>query len=164
MKSAKIPQLLILSATLLAGCGPTTSENPQTGVHFNYSEQAFTPIIGSKTNDEVYDYDSIIVNPVDNLREDFAMGVDASMVKTVEENGGVYYNHLGQEQDVFQILADHGVNFFRVRIWNAPYNLLDDVFLLENYSTEIFDFGAHQIDTLFDNNYAKGYIAFFYVN
>lgn len=128
MKSAKIPQLLVLSSTLLAGCGPTTSENPQTGVHFNYSEQAFTPIIGSKTNDEVYDYDSIIVNPVDNLRDDFAMGVDASMVKTVEENGGVYYNHLGQEQDVFQILADHGVNFFRVRIWNAPYNLLDDVY------------------------------------
>jgi len=122
MKSAKLPVLLTITATLLGGCGPTVTD---TNVKFTYGEQNFTPIIGSRTNDEVFDYDNIIVNPITNLREDFAMGVDASMVKTVEDNGGVYYNKEGKEQDVFQILAANGVNFFRVRIWNAPYNLLD---------------------------------------
>ena len=124
MKSAKYQVLFMLITLITTSCGPGSNQNGE--VSFDYKDVNFTPIIGSKTNNESYDHEDIIVNPVSNLRDDFAMGVDASMVKTVEENGGVYYNQEGQEQDVFQILADHGVNFFRVRIWNAPYNLLDD--------------------------------------
>ncbi len=126
MKLAKLPMMLTLTALILSGCGSSSSQTSEEGVSFSDTQTDFEPIIGSRNNDEAYDYDAIIVNPVDDLRQDFAMGIDASMVKTVEENGGVYYNKEGQEQDVFQIFADHGVNFFRVRIWNAPYNLLDD--------------------------------------
>lgn len=107
--------IAILSSTLF-GCGKTT------GVKFTYGTSGFTPTLGTKTNEEAYDYDSVIVNKIDGLRSDFAMGVDASMVLSVEENGGVYYNEDGVEQDVFQIMADHGVNFFRVRIWNNPFD------------------------------------------
>ncbi len=137
MKSAKLPLLLTLGALILSACNTSissldnssTSENPNNkypGPNFTYSGESFEPILGTLTNDETFDYEDIIVNPVANIRDDFAMGVDASMVKTVEENGGVYYNKEGVEQDVFQIMAQEGVNFFRVRIWNAPYNLLDD--------------------------------------
>ena len=46
----------------------------------------------------------------------FAMGVDGSMIETVLEKGGVYFNEEGKEQDVYQIMARNGVNFFRVRL------------------------------------------------
>ena len=112
---------LSLSLLLLAGCQET-----DTSVHFSYSDVDFTPTIGILTNDEEYDYANIVVNPIDNLRADFAMGVDASMVDKIEELGGVYYNENGQEQDLYQIMAINGVNFFRIRIWNNPMNILGD--------------------------------------
>lgn len=130
MKLAKLPVLFMLGSLMLTGCGKNNNSSEDTikDRYFTYQEKNFTPILGSKRNNESYNYDSIIVNPVTNLREDFAMGVDASMVKTVEDNGGVFYNKEGVEQDVFQIMADNGVNFFRVRIWNAPYDLYGDPF------------------------------------
>ena len=33
-----------------------------------------------------------------------------------------YYNFDGKEQDVFQILAENGINYIRVRVWNHPYD------------------------------------------
>lgn len=112
---------LVLSL-LLTGC----KVNKPGAIIFTYKEDPYTPLIGTKENTEVFNYNEIVVNKVENLREDFAMGVDASMVKTVEENGGVYYNEEGKEQDVFQIMNQNGVNFFRVRIWNNPENLFGD--------------------------------------
>jgi arabinogalactan endo-1,4-beta-galactosidase len=48
--------------------------------------------------------------------------MDASSV-LVEENSGVkYYNFDGEEQDVFQTLAEAGVNYIRLRVWNDPYD------------------------------------------
>lgn len=112
----KIIPLSVFAISLLAGC------NGQTQVKFSYEKVNFTPLIGETTNNEVYDYDDIIVNKIPDLREDFAMGVDASMILKVEEQGGKYFNENGQEQDVYQIMANNGVNFFRVRIWNNPFD------------------------------------------
>ncbi|MFA6625043.1 MAG: glycosyl hydrolase 53 family protein [Bacilli bacterium] len=50
------------------------------------------------------------------------MGVDGSMISKIEASGGQYYNKDGKNQDVFQILKENGVNFFRVRLWNSPEN------------------------------------------
>lgn len=127
MNFRKTAFALLLATLTLSGCRKN-SEDPQSGALFTYRDTPFTEIIGSKTNEEVYDYDDLIVNPIPTLRDDFAMGVDASMIHTVEQNGGVYYNENGQEQDVFQIMAANGVNFFRVRIWNSPRNLFGDVY------------------------------------
>ncbi len=117
----------LLVSLALTGCGPTqgatSSQGPAEGreVAFAYDEVDFTPTYGDKTNDEVHDYEGIIVNPLTrDLRDDFAFGVDASMTAEVERLGGVFYNEEGVEQDLFQILADCGVNFFRVRLWNKP--------------------------------------------
>lgn len=105
-----------------AGCSEVGTNDGGTNVKFTYDDVDYTPILGDKTNSESYDYDGIIVNPVEGMRDDYIMGVDASMVSKVEELGGVYYNSDGIEQDVFQIMADNGVNFFRVRVWNNPFN------------------------------------------
>ena len=59
---------------------------------------------------------------VENLADDFIMGMDASCVPALEASGVTYYNRKGEEQDVFQTLAESGVNYIRVRIWNDPYD------------------------------------------
>ena len=64
----------------------------------------------------------LFVKKVDNLAEDFIMGMDASSVIAEEASGVKYYNYSGQEQDVFQTLAQSGINYIRVRVWNHPYD------------------------------------------
>ena len=62
----------------------------------------------------------LYVKKVENLPEDFIMGMDASCVPALEASGVKYYNYNGEEQDVFQTLAEAGVNYIRVRVWNDP--------------------------------------------
>ena len=64
----------------------------------------------------------LYVKKVENLPEDFIMGMDASCVPALEASGVKYYNFDGQEQDVFKTLAEAGVNYIRVRIWNDPFD------------------------------------------
>ena len=66
--------------------------------------------------------DSLYVRPVQDLPEDFILGVDASSVIAEEQSGVKYYNFAGEEQDVFQTLAKYGVTHIRVRVWNHPYD------------------------------------------
>ena len=65
---------------------------------------------------------SVYVKKIDNLPEDFIFGMDASSVLAEEASGVKYYNFQGQEQDVFQTLAESGINYIRVRIWNHPFD------------------------------------------
>lgn len=64
----------------------------------------------------------IYVEPIAGLSEDFIRGVDISSVLVEEKSGVVYYNKAGEEQDLFQTLAQHGVNYIRVRVWNDPFD------------------------------------------
>jgi len=52
----------------------------------------------------------------------FILGMDASCVPSLEAGGVRYYDKEGQEQDVFEILADAGINYIRVRVWNHPFD------------------------------------------
>lgn len=65
---------------------------------------------------------AVYVEPIENLPEDFIRGVDISSVLVEENSGVVYYNEAGEEQDIFQTLAENGVNYIRVRVWNDPYD------------------------------------------
>lgn len=49
-------------------------------------------------------------------------GVDISSVIAIEEAGVQFYNEYGNRQDIFRTLAENGVNYIRVRVWNSPYN------------------------------------------
>ncbi len=98
--------LLLTAAALLAGCTP--GEVGETGKSYIPTEK----IEGS----------SLFVKKVEGLSEDFIMGMDASSVIANEASGVKYYNYEGQEQDVFQTLAESGVNYIRVRIWNDPFD------------------------------------------
>lgn len=64
----------------------------------------------------------IFLAPIPDIADDFIRGMDASAVLAEEKSGVKYYNFDGQEQDVFMTLAQSGVNYIRLRIWNDPYD------------------------------------------
>ncbi len=66
--------------------------------------------------------DSIYVQKVDGLAEDFILGMDASCVPALEKGGVQYYDFDGQASDVYKVLADNGINYIRIRVWNDPYD------------------------------------------
>ena len=66
--------------------------------------------------------DSLFVKKVENLPEDFIMGMDASCVPSLEASGVKYYDHDGAEKDVYEILSENGINYIRVRVWNDPFD------------------------------------------
>lgn len=49
-------------------------------------------------------------------------GVDISSIIAIENAGVEFYNEYGNKQDIFKTLSDNGVNYIRVRVWNAPYD------------------------------------------
>ncbi len=64
----------------------------------------------------------IKVEKISGISDDFIRGVDISSVLSEEKSGVVYYNGKGEKEDIFKILADSGVNYVRVRVWNDPYD------------------------------------------
>jgi arabinogalactan endo-1,4-beta-galactosidase len=69
----------------------------------------------------------ITVQPVSELRSDFIMGADISMLDEMERLGGKFYDAQGKEKDCFAILKESGVNWIRLRLWNNPVNAADVV-------------------------------------
>ena len=93
----------VLAAILLTGCGSEGGNE----------EMDQTPKVTS---------DTLYVEQVENLPEDFIMGMDASCVPALEKGGVKYYDFDGTEKDVYEILSKNGINYIRVRIWNDPYD------------------------------------------
>ena len=66
--------------------------------------------------------DTLYVEKVENLTDEFIMGMDASCVPSLEDSGVKYYDYDGTEKDVYEILSKNGINYIRVRIWNDPFD------------------------------------------
>ena len=64
--------------------------------------------------------ESLYVEKIENLSDDFIMGCDISSVISLENSGVKFYDYDGNEGDVFEILRSSGVNYIRVRVWNDP--------------------------------------------
>ena len=64
----------------------------------------------------------LYVRAVEGLSEDFFMGMDVSSVLAEEASGVVYRDAAGNPRDLFELLAENGVNLIRVRVWNDPYD------------------------------------------
>ena len=79
-------------------------------------------IIPREDVDLVTGSDSLYVAKVENLDDDFIMGMDASSVLSLEASGVKYYDYEGNEADVFKTLAQSGINYIRVRVWNNPFD------------------------------------------
>ena len=115
MKNARKPLSLLLAAvmtlTLFAGCDPQQEEGGSINSGWQPNSKQFN--VSS---------DSLYVQKVENLPDDFIMGMDASCVPSLEAGGVKYYDHDGTEKDVYEILSNNGINYIRVRVWNDPFN------------------------------------------
>ncbi len=96
----RILALLVLAALLLTACSSGTGKRKEINV----------------------ESDSLYVQKVENLPDDFILGMDASCVPALEASGVKYYDFDGTEKDVYEILSDNGINYIRVRIWNDPFD------------------------------------------
>ena len=63
----------------------------------------------------------IFVEKVAGLPDDFIMGADVSSMLSLEESGVVFRNRAGEPADLFEVLAAHGLNSARLRVWNDPF-------------------------------------------
>lgn len=64
----------------------------------------------------------IYVEPIPNLSDNFIRGMDVSSILVEEKSGVKYYSADGKEQDVFTTMAEAGVNYARIRVWNDPFD------------------------------------------
>ena len=64
---------------------------------------------------------ALYVKKIDGLPEDFILGMDVSSVISLEKSGVTYRDRSGEERDLFALLAENGINYIRVRVWNDPY-------------------------------------------
>jgi arabinogalactan endo-1,4-beta-galactosidase len=64
----------------------------------------------------------VAVQPIDFNNPDFIRGMDISSVIALEQSGVVFRDENGNQDDIFKILADNGVNTIRVRVWYDPYS------------------------------------------
>ena len=91
---------ILAAALLLAACGSGTTS--------------------PKEERTAVSSDSLYVKKIENLPEDFILGMDVSSVLAEERSGVKYYDFDGTEKDLFAILAEYGINTIRVRVWNDP--------------------------------------------
>lgn len=66
--------------------------------------------------------EEVAVEPIAFQNGAFIRGMDVSSVIALERAGVTFRNRSGRERDIFEILADSGVNTIRVRVWNDPYD------------------------------------------
>ena len=96
--------------------GNNGGDNTGDGGNGDSTNEGWEPNIVNLSSESLY------VNKVENMPDDFIMGMDASCVPALEASGVKYYDHDGNEKDVYQILSENGVNYIRVRIWNDPFD------------------------------------------
>ena len=104
----KIPAIILAVCLLLSACTVALTDG--------------TTVSTSSTDNTAMTSDILYVEKVENLPEDFILGMDASCVPALEAGGVVYRDHEGNEKDVYEILRDNGINYIRIRVWNDPFD------------------------------------------
>ena len=99
MKKNRIICLLLAAILLLGGCGNAATNGDEPAA------EDPTEAIGTTVSS-----DTLYVEKVENLPEDFILGMDASCVPALEAGGVRYFDHNGEEKDVYQILSENGIN------------------------------------------------------
>ena len=111
----------------LSGCGSQDNEIADTSVgsatfSSEITASADTTSVTAIALPNGPEESTVYVEPVSGISDDFYRGMDASAVLALESSGVKYYNFDGEEQDVFLTLAQAGVNYIRLRVWNDPYD------------------------------------------
>ncbi len=105
-----------LSISLFSGCG----KNADPAGNVTQDQAQTVDQSGDETGAD--GADGIYIAPIEGISDDFIRGMDISSILSEEASGVKYYDAEGNEQDLFKILADNGVNYIRVRVWNDPFD------------------------------------------
>lgn len=116
-KILSIIMLMAMCVSLLASCGDTGTGNSEDTGSAGDSEEVYKAELPTAMVDT-----DIFVTPIEGISDDFIRGMDISSVLAQEASGVKYYNEKGEEEDLFKILADAGINYIRVRVWNDPFD------------------------------------------
>lgn len=123
---------MTMIVSMLSGCGkeaPSTEASVDNGGSASTEEEYETGGVSGPVDIKYTavmptgpEESSIYIEAVPGMTEDFIRGVDISTIIVQEQSGVTYKNIDGVEEDIFKILADAGVNYIRVRVWNNPYD------------------------------------------
>ena len=124
MKRKLILSLLLMAALLLSACGETAGQSPAPAEEPPAEQpQEEAPAVQTAVPETpAAEEEELSVLKVEDLPEDFIMGMDVSSLIAEERSGVRFYDFDGQEKDLLQILAENGVTHIRVRVWNDPYD------------------------------------------
>ncbi len=118
--------LLGMACVALTGCGSqeAAGSEEETTAPVSSPQDAEPETEVEEETDTAVDA-GIYVEKIANLSEDFAEGVDISSYLSLVDSGVVFYDFDGNaldRQGFFDLLAECGVNYVRIRVWNDPYD------------------------------------------
>ncbi|MCD8074426.1 MAG: glycosyl hydrolase 53 family protein [Lachnospiraceae bacterium] len=104
----------------------SSSSNTQTNAAAAYTDADESEETEEATEtEEITPVESDIAVDRIDLPEDFMEGVDISSYASLIDSGVTFYDFDGNELDeagFFELLAECGVNYVRIRVWNDPYD------------------------------------------
>ncbi|MBE4726729.1 glycosyl hydrolase 53 family protein, partial [Leuconostoc citreum] len=62
----------------------------------------------------------VVINKIPSMTNQAIRGVDVSSYQSLKDAGVKFYDYNGNEESLMKVLADQGVNYIRIRIWNDP--------------------------------------------
>lgn len=114
---------LTLSTLILFACAQSSNVTPGASTPSAPTTDTSLPPQQPETTPAPGEPDQLTwKSAIPDLPDDFIFGMDASSVLVEERSGVKYYDFNGNEQDVFKTLADSGINYIRMRVWNDPYD------------------------------------------
>ncbi len=127
MKKIKgICAMAIAMTFLLAGCGSAEDSSLlESNLLTSSGESEQSAEAENDTKAEVPPMTQVDVSRVDGLSEDFIFGVDISSYEALYNSGVTFYDFDGNsldEQGFFDLLAEGGSNYVRLRVWNDPFD------------------------------------------
>ncbi len=103
---------------------------------FAYAQGNKVDVTSTPTEDAIYkyglDYDlkdqNVNISQINNMNSSAVRGVDISSYYALKKAGVKFHDNDGNECSLLKVLADNGVNYVRLRIWNNPYNDKGEVY------------------------------------
>lgn len=122
----------MMAGGVLTGCGASGEAESETAEATENAQNNVMEQTDGETQSDVTNQgglapveSDLYVEKVEGLSEDFIFGVDVSSYIAEKESGVSYYDFEGNELDdqgFFDLLAENGINYVRIRVWNNPYD------------------------------------------
>lgn len=123
--SKKLMAVTLLVALTMTGCASTgdAETTTETATESVVEAEDIVSAVNAELEAATEPAESeIYVEKVEGITTDFIRGADISTLLVQEASGVKYYDKDGNEADLLKVLAEAGVNYVRIRVWNDPYD------------------------------------------